>query len=107
MKNYISSGDVITVTAATDVESGDLVVDGALVGFAQRAVEAGSDCAIVTAGVYTVAVASADEIHVGDVIYVKDGALTTDQEGAVRAGIAVTGGVPSDGQADVQVKINA
>jgi predicted RecA/RadA family phage recombinase len=107
MKTYISSGGVITVTVDSDTKSGDLVAAGALIGFAQTDADAGTDCAIVTAGVYTTSVAAADTVSVGDVIYLSAGTLTTDATDAVRAGIAVTAGEPMDGMASVQVKINA
>lgn len=114
MKTYISSGSIITITAETAIKSGDLVVVGALVGYAQTDAEIGQKVAIVTEGVYSVAVLADADIAVGDVIYLADGALTTAADDGdaeptpnPRAGIAVTAGVAVEGAASVHVKINA
>ena len=108
MKIFVNSGDIATVAAPADIKSGDLFVAGALVGFAQADAAEGDLVAIVTEGVFQVEVASAEDIDVGDVIYLVDGELTaTGDEDATRAGVAYGYGESDGLSAIVNVKINA
>lgn len=52
MKNFVQPGENITVPAPADVESGDLVVVGALVGIAQADALTGADVTLVRRGVF-------------------------------------------------------
>lgn len=107
MKIYVQGGSVITITAPRDLESGELVAVGALVGYTQTAAAEGDQVAIVTDGVYAVSVASATNIEVGAIIYLDDQALTTVAEDTVRIGIAVTDGASDGATVQVNVKLNA
>ncbi|UFM66794.1 DUF2190 family protein [Paracoccus sp. MA] len=114
MKHYVQAGSVITITAPRDVESGELVAIGALVGYTQTAALEGESVAIVTDGVYAVSVAAEADVAVGDVIYLDGQTLTTaadDGEEAPtaypRVGIAVTAGVTDGALAGVNVKLGA
>ena len=113
MKNYVQSGDVITVTADRDIASCELVVAGALVGYAQADALTGAQVAIVTEGVFRVNVAAAAAVSVGDVIYIDGQTLTTEaDDGEVdpvefpRAGLATLGGAPDAGFAEIHLKLN-
>jgi len=59
MKNFISTGDIIEVTAPATVASGDIVAIGALVGIATGDAESGAPLNIKTTGVFDLAKTSA------------------------------------------------
>lgn len=69
MKNYISSGDVLTIPAPATVASGDVVIAGGLVGIAARDAASGADVEIKTKGVYELPKTSAEAWTVGAAIY--------------------------------------
>lgn len=77
MKNYISTGDVITVTAPAPVKAGDLVEVGKLVGIACADAASGSPVNIKTSGVFTVKKVSAQAWTAGALVYVDSGEATT------------------------------
>lgn len=77
MKNFISSGDIVTVTAPANVKSGDLVEVGKLVGVACADAASGSPVNIKTSGVFTVKKVSAQAWTVGAALYVDGGEATT------------------------------
>lgn len=77
MKNYISSGDIITVTAPANVKSGDLVEVGKLVGVAVADADSGAPVNIKTSGVFEVKKVSAQAWTVGAPVYVAAGEATT------------------------------
>lgn len=114
MQIYRQDGDIINVTASRAVESGELYVEGALVGYTQTAAEEDQLVAIVTRGVFEVPVVTDTDIALGSVIYLSDDALTTDaDDGAepavknARAGIAVRAGEAVEGVAVIHLKLNA
>ena len=70
MKNYIQSGDVLTVPApAGGVLSGGIVIIGSLIGFATATAAAGVAVAVKTKGIFEVAKVSAQAWTVGAPIY--------------------------------------
>lgn len=76
MKNYVQSGDVITVPAPADVTSGSFVAVGSLYGVAQADAKAGEDLALVTRGVFQLPVIDAGALAIGSPIYLAtDGVL--------------------------------
>lgn len=76
MKNFVQSGDVITVAAPANVQSGDFVKIGSLFGFAQADAAIGEDVALATRGVFEAVVMNASAIATGAGVYVAlDGAL--------------------------------
>ncbi len=91
MKNYLQEGDVITLAAPADVASGDVVAVGSLVGIAVTDAASGENVAIACSGVFSVPVASADDVTVGAPLYWDGSAFTLDDdEGAnVLSGVAV------------------
>jgi predicted RecA/RadA family phage recombinase len=70
MKNFIQSGDTITVTAPADVSSGDGVLVGDIFGVAAFDAKSGDDVEIKTTGVFELAKTSAQAwASVGTAIY--------------------------------------
>lgn len=76
MKNYISTGDVIEVTAPANVKSGDLVEVGKLVGIAVTDAASGKPVNVKTSGVFSVKKVSAQAWTVGAPVYVDGGEAT-------------------------------
>lgn len=60
MKNFVKRGEVIDYvnTSGSDINSGDLVIIGALIGFAQTDIASGATGAVLLKGVFTVAKAN-------------------------------------------------
>lgn len=74
MKNFIQSGEVVTVTAPRDVLSGEVVVVGLLAGVAQHDALTGASVEIATKGVFMLPKTSAQAwATVGLPIYVIPG----------------------------------
>lgn len=114
MKNFVQSGDVITVAAPADVASGQFVAIGSLFGVAQASAMAGDDVALATEGVFELTVLNAAAMTVGAVVYVApdgflDAASNDGGEPAVsypRVGVAVSDAFDVvDATARVKVKL--
>lgn len=69
MKNFIQTGDVITVAAPADVLSGAGVKVGMIFGVACGDAVSGADVEIAVSGVFSLAKTSAQAWSVGDPIY--------------------------------------
>lgn len=69
MKNYVSPGEHITVTAAADITSGQMVVAGAVFGVAQETVLSGAPVVLVRRGVFELPKTSAQAWTVGAKLY--------------------------------------
>lgn len=69
MKNYIQTGDNVTVAAPADVLSGAGVLVGSLFGVASADAASGASVVIVTRGVFTLPKTSAQAWTVGAKIY--------------------------------------
>lgn len=70
MKNFIQTGDIVTVTAPADVASGDIVAVGGLVGIAVTSALSGKPVNVKTSGVFELAKTSAQAwASVGLTIY--------------------------------------
>ena len=99
MKNYIQSGDTITVPAPADVKSGSLVVVGDLCGVAEFSAAAGDAVEITTKGVFTLPKVPAQAWTVGAKLYfvAADQQVTTTATGNTFIGHAVEAAAnPSD-----------
>jgi len=110
MKNYIQSGDVITVRAPVAVASGDFLSFDSIFGFAQASAARFDDVEIVTRGVFRAVVANGDSVTFGTQIYADGDTLTSDADDGegnayTRIGVAVSDAVVEDGAAYVKVKI--
>jgi predicted RecA/RadA family phage recombinase len=83
MKNFISSGDIVTIPAPAAVSSGDGVLVGTLFGVAVTDADSGANVAIKTTGVFTLPKTSAQAWTVGAAIYWDgDECTTADGSGA-------------------------
>lgn len=91
MKNYVQAGDTLTVPAPTGgVSSGDVVAIGKLVGVAVTDAAEGDSVAVMVEGVFSVPVAAADDVGVGDTLYwdVADGEFNKSASGNIKSGYA-------------------
>lgn len=106
MKNYVQSGDYLTIAAPGPVASGDVVVRGSLVGVAVAAAAAANDpVTVCLVGVYNLPKASAQAWTAGAKIY-WDGAnkrATTTATGNVLIGVAVADAGASDSNGKVRL----
>lgn len=89
MSKQIQDGKRITMTATSDVKSGDAIVIGAgLVGIAASDAESGQLYALITEGVHPIEASGA--IVKGDIVYVAANKVTkTGAAGNVRAGVSL------------------
>lgn len=69
MKNFVQHGDTVTITAAANITSGQLVNAGVLVGVAGTDALSGEQVAIKTTGVFELPKTSAQAWTVGAAIY--------------------------------------
>lgn len=69
MKNFIAPGRNISIPAAADTASGDVVVAGALVGIAAGAALSGATLDVALEGIYAVSKVSAETFAVGALVY--------------------------------------
>lgn len=69
MKNYVSKGANLAITAAAAIMSGQFVVVGAIRGVAQGDAAIGDDVVIVREGVFDLPKATGEAWGVGDLIY--------------------------------------
>jgi predicted RecA/RadA family phage recombinase len=89
MKNFIQTGDNISITAADDVTSGALVAVGSLFGVATGAALAGETVTLVRKGVFELPKLSAQAWGVGAKVYF-DGTVCTTVVGTnLLIGVAV------------------
>lgn len=98
MKNYVSDGKAITVSAPATVAAGEPVVIGKLSGVAIGDATSGDDVTIITEGVVSLpcnaSVASGDAVE-------WDGSECVDLSAGTQIGVAVT--AESGGFADVKI----
>lgn len=97
MRNYVQSGDLITITAAAAIASGDGVLTGALFGVAAADYAAGAQAEIKTTGVFDLAADPAATASIGDKAYwsVTDKRVTATAASNKLIGVFVTAKVAS------------
>ena len=109
MKNFVQSGDVITVKAPAEVESGAFVKVGGLHGFAQSDAVSGENVPLVTRGVFETQIVAAGDVFAGDTVSwnVVDGLTEAGADNEeVQVGVVVSDAVAAvDGVAVVLVRI--
>ena len=105
MKNQVQSGNNITVTAAADAISGDVVKIGNLIGVAATDAAIGDSLDLVTVGVFDLPKVAADTIAVGDAAYWRssDGLITSTASGNSKIGIATTDAANPSGSVNVRL----
>jgi len=69
MKNYVSAGDNVTITAPAALNSGDGVLVGSLFGVASRDAASGASVAIVVEGVFKLPKVGSQAWTVGAKVY--------------------------------------
>lgn len=70
MTNFIQEGKTLTIAAPSGgVTSGQLVVQGKIVGVAEATAAEGVDVALLTEGVFTLTKVTTDVITVGETLY--------------------------------------
>lgn len=88
--NFVQPGKVITVAAPANVESGDIVVVGSIVGVATHSAASGAPVEIALEGVFEVKKVSAQAwASVGLPIYVNAGEATTAASTNILIGVNV------------------
>lgn len=104
MRNFVQSGDTLTIPAPAAVSSGGVVIAGALKGVAAGEAASGSPVDVSTRGVFEIAKVAADAFAVGDPVYFDEsaGLATSTATGNTEIGYAVA--VAAAGAADVRVK---
>lgn len=107
MKNYVSSGDILTMTAPEGgVKSGKFIAIGALCGYPQTDAAGGEKFALKTLGVYVETVAADAPITAGTPIFWDGAQLTTAGDDLVDpVGDALYDTVPSAGYAEVHLRL--
>lgn len=105
MKNYIESGDTLTIPAPEAVTSGGVVVAGQLIGVAVSTASPGADVAVQTRGVFDLPKEAALAITLGAAVYWDEtpGAVTTTATDNTPLGYATAAAGAS--AATVRVKI--
>lgn len=69
MKNYVQSGNVLTLPAPAAVEAGDVVIVGELVGFAATDADIGKEVEVEMRGVFSVLKKTGEAVTPGAPIY--------------------------------------
>jgi Uncharacterized conserved protein len=89
MKNFVSSGEVLTIPAPATVASGDVVIAGGLVGIAAHDAASGDAVTIKLGGVYELPKVAAEAWTLGAAIYwdAGDKVCTTDDDSGSNAQI--------------------
>lgn len=105
-KTYVQEGRYLEVTAPAIVTSGQLVKVGSIFGVAQNDAASGAPVIIDTQGVYTLPVASAVVVAIGDALYwdVADAEFNKTATANWYLGVAMT--AAANGVTSAQVRLN-
>lgn len=108
MKNYVAPGSHLTIPAPIDVESGEMVIAGALKGVAQFDAAEGDDVVIVTEGVFDFPKAPSQSWTVGVAVYwdAANSRTTSTSSGNTLIGAATAAVGGGAGETTGRVKIN-
>lgn len=89
--NYVQPGHTVTIPAPAAVQSGGVVIAGAIVGVAQIDADLGADVDVDTVGVWDLPKVSALAVSLGDVIYwdATAGLANKTSAGNTKLGVAV------------------
>ncbi|MBF0246826.1 MAG: DUF2190 family protein [Alphaproteobacteria bacterium] len=106
MKNYIQSGDTLTLSAPYDVTGGGGLKVGSIFAVAAADALTGAEVEGVTKGVFELPKTSALAISIGDKLYWDDAAKEVNKTatGNTLIGVAVT--AAANPSATVQVRLN-
>ena len=106
MKNYIMSGDVLTLTAPYDVASGAGALVGSIFALATGAVASGAEGEFKTKGVFAIAKTSALAIAVGDKVYWDNTAKEVNKTSSGNTLIGVAVSAAANPSPTVDVRLN-
>ncbi len=101
-KNYVQPGEHITVTAAADTTSGDLVVIGDLVGVALGDALTSQPLVLALKGVFTLPKLNTEAAAVGDILHTDAAAIPLRATPPVSP---ITAGVCIEAAADVATSV--
>lgn len=88
MKNFVQSGDAITIPAQADISAGALVAVGSLVGVAAANATSGEDVVIATKGVFDLAKASG-VLNIGDAVEIDGSGAVTALDAGPQIGVVI------------------
>lgn len=88
MKNYLSPGETVTLTAPAETASGDGVLVGSIFGVAQADAAAGAPVVLVRRGRFTLPKSGAEAWAEGDPVYWDGAVCTAEASGNVLIGAA-------------------
>ncbi|BAI72845.1 hypothetical protein AZL_022070 [Azospirillum sp. B510] len=106
MKNYISTGNNVTLPAPSDVASGELVIAGALAGVAVTSAENGAPVTLATGGVYELPKRITATFASGGMVSFDVSARRCDTPGAGRYPIGAAIEPAANGASAVRVRLN-
>lgn len=106
MKNYVQRGDALSIPAPADVDSGDVVISGSIIGVAAGDAVSGATVDIATSGVFELPKVSALAISVGDIVYydAATSLVNKTSSGNTKVGVAVT--AAANPSASVNVRLS-
>ena len=104
--NYVQPGHTLTIPAPAAVQSGQVVIAGAIVGVAQIDADMGADVDVDTVGVWDIPKVSALAVGLGDVIYwdATAGLANKTASGTAKLGVAVA--VAANPSGTVRVRLS-
>ncbi len=105
-RNFIQPGFCLSIPALADIDSGDVVIVGSIVGVAAGDADTGETVDVITTGVYRLTKVAADDMGVGDVVYYDDATelVTLTATDNTRIGVAVE--AAGDGAAHAVVRLS-
>lgn len=106
MKNYVQRGDTLSIPAPADVESGEIVISGSIIGVAAGDALTGETVDVDTVGVFDLPKVSALAISVGNIVYydAATGLVNKTSSGNTKVGVAVT--AAANPSASVNVRLS-
>ncbi|MFP7570396.1 DUF2190 family protein [Marivita sp. S2033] len=105
MKNYVQTGDNITIPATVAVTSGEVVIAGELIGVAAGDAGIGETVDLVTRGVFNMSKVGVDAFTIGAPVFYDEavGLVTTEAAGNPEIGLAVTDAASASGAVNVRL----
>lgn len=106
MKNFVQRGDTLSIPAPADVNSGDIVISGSIIGVAAGDALTGETVDVATSGVFDLPKVSALAISVGDIVYYDTATdlVNKTSSGNTKVGVAVT--AAANPSASVNVRLS-